>query len=122
MSGPPRRLGGASHPRSPKGEPDMQDRRCKFGLAARIEMVRRRASGQSLREIAAAFACSPTTVKTQCDRWNAAGEPQRADFSCLHPRRPVPRSCPWALTRAEEQQILDARAKTGWGEMRLAVL
>lgn len=100
----------------------MQDRRCKFGLAARIEMVRRRASGQSLREIAAAFACSPTTVKTQCDRWNAAGELERADFSCLHPRRPVPRSCPWALTRAEEQQILDARAKTGWGEMRLAVL
>ena len=59
----------------------MQDRRCRFGLAARIEMVRRRASGQSLREIAAALACSPATVKTQCDRWAAASDEQRADFS-----------------------------------------
>jgi transposase InsO family protein len=100
----------------------MQDRRCRFGLAARIEMVRRRASGQSLREIAAALACSPATVKTQCDRWAAASDEQRADFSCLHPRRPVPKSCPWALTGEQQQRILDARAKTGWGEMRLAVL
>ena len=30
----------------------MQDRRCRFGLGARIERVRRRQSGQSLREIA----------------------------------------------------------------------
>jgi transposase InsO family protein len=100
----------------------MQDRRCKFGLAARIEMVRRRQAGESLREIARAFACSPTTVKTQCDRWNVASEAARQDFSCLAPRRPVPGSCPWALTPAEEQQILDSRAKTGWGEMRLSVL
>lgn len=100
----------------------MMDRRCKFGLAARIEMVRRCQAGESLREIARAFACSPTTVKTQCDRWSAASEAARQDFSCLAPRRPVPRSCPWALTRAEEQQILDARARTGWGEMRLALL
>lgn len=62
----------------------MQDRRCKFGLAARIEMVRRRESGQTLREIAEAFACSPATVKTQSDRWKAASDEQRADFSCLH--------------------------------------
>ena len=100
----------------------MGDRRCRFGLAARIEMVRRRQAGESLRQIAARFGCSPTTVKTQCDRWKAASEQQRADFSCLSPRRPVPRSCPWALTRVEEQQILDARARTGWGEMRLSVL
>jgi transposase InsO family protein len=85
-------------------------------------MVRRRQAGESLRQIAARFGCSPTTVKTQCDRWKAASEQQRADFSCLSPRRPVPRSCPWALTRVEEQQILDARARTGWGEMRLSVL
>jgi transposase InsO family protein len=100
----------------------MQDRRCKFGLAARIAMVRRRQAGQSLREIASAFACSPTTVKTQCDRWDSADERARADFSCLTPRRPVARSCPWALSAEQEQQILDARARTGWGEMRLAVL
>jgi transposase InsO family protein len=100
----------------------MSDRRCRFGLAARIEMVRRRQSGESLREIAVAMACSPTTVKTQIDRWNAAGEAARADFSCLHPRRPVPRSCPHALSTEDEQRILSARERTNWGPMRLAIL
>jgi transposase InsO family protein len=100
----------------------MQDRRCRFGLAARIEMVRRRQSGQSLREIAAALACSPSTVKTQCDRWAAASDAARADFSCLHPRRPVPRSCPWQLTVEQEQMVLRARERTNWGPMRLSVL
>jgi transposase InsO family protein len=100
----------------------MQDGRCRLGLAARLDIVRRRESGQSLREIAAAIGCSPTTVKTQCDRWEAATEEQRADFSCLAPRRPVPKSCPWALSEEVEQQILQARARTGWGEMRLPEL
>jgi transposase InsO family protein len=100
----------------------MQDRRCKFGLAARIAMVRCRQDGQSLREIARAFACSPSTVKTQVDRWSAASEAARRDFSCLAPRRPIPRSCPWALSVEQESEILDARARTGWGEMRLTVL
>jgi transposase InsO family protein len=100
----------------------MSDRRCKFGLAARIEMVRRRQAGESLRQIAGAMACSPTTVKTQIDRWNEAGEAARADFSCLHPRRPVPDSCPHALSAADEQRILTARARTNWGPMRLTIL
>jgi hypothetical protein len=30
--------------------------------------------------------------------------------------------CPWSLSAETEQQILAARAKTGWGEMRLSVL
>ena len=97
----------------------MQDGRCRLGLAARLDIVRRREAGGSLRQIAAAVGCSPTTVKTQCDRWNAASDKERADFSCLAPRRPVPKSCPWALGPEIEQWILDARAKTGWGEMRL---
>ena len=100
----------------------MQDRRCKFGLAARIEMIERRQAGQSLRQIARALACSPSTVKTQIDRWEQADEAARLDFSCLAPRRPVPRSCPWALTAAEEQKVLEARARTNWGPMRLTIL
>jgi transposase InsO family protein len=100
----------------------MKDRRCRFGLAARIEMVRRREAGESLREIAAALACSPTTVKTMCDRFGQACEAERVDFSCLLPRRPVPKSCPWQLSAEDEQRILDARAKTNWGPMRLAAL
>jgi transposase InsO family protein len=68
------------------------------------------------------MACSPTTVKTAWDRWQNAEDQQREDFSCLLPRRPIPRTCPWSLSVEVEQQILSARAKTGWGEMRLSVL
>jgi transposase InsO family protein len=100
----------------------MTDRRCRFGLAAKIEMVRRRQQGESLRQIASLMACSPTTVKTAWDRWQNADQKQRENFSCLLPRRPIPRTCPWSLSIEAEQQILDARAKTGWGEMRLSVL
>jgi transposase InsO family protein len=100
----------------------MTDRRCRFGLAAKIEMIRRRQDGESLRQIAESMACSPTTVKTAWDRWQNASAQQRGDFSCLLPRRPIPRTCPWSLSVEVEQQILDARAKTGWGEMRLSVL
>jgi transposase InsO family protein len=100
----------------------MQDRRCRFGLAARIEMVRRRQAGESLRQIARSMACSPTTVKTQCDRWEAASGPAREDFSCLAPRRPIPKSCPWQLSAEQEQRILAARQRTNWGPMRLTVL
>ena len=100
----------------------MQDRRCRYALASRIDMVNRREAGQSLRAIAAALACSPTTVKTICDRWNAADEASRSDFTCLLPRAPIPRSCPHALSPEQEQKILDARARTGWGPMRLTEL
>jgi len=100
----------------------MTDRRCRFGLAAKIEMIRRRERGESFRQIAGALACSPTTVKTAWDRWQSAGQQERENFCCLLPRRPVPRTCPWSLSAEAEQQILDARARTGWGEMRLSVL
>jgi transposase InsO family protein len=100
----------------------MTDRRCRFGLAARIEMVRRREAGDSFRAIARSMACSPNTVRTAWARWQAGDEQARADFSCLHPRRPVPRSCPHALSAAQEQTILDARARTNWGPMRLTAL
>jgi len=85
-------------------------------------MVKRRQAGQSLREIARALACSPTTVKTMCDRFGQASEAERADFSCLLPRRPVPKSCPWALTVEQEQAILQAREKTNYGPMQLQYL
>lgn len=85
-------------------------------------MVRRRQAGESLRQIATALACSPTTVKTMCDRFGQASEAERADWSCLVPRRPVPKSCPWALTAAQEQVILQARERTNWGPMRLTWL
>jgi transposase InsO family protein len=82
-------------------------------------MIRRRQAGESLRQIAASMACSPATVKTQWDRWQQADDAARADFSCLAPRRPVPRCCPWQLSVEDEQRILAARARTNFGPMRL---
>jgi IS30 family transposase len=100
----------------------MQDRRCRFGLAARIEMVQRRQAGESFRVIASSMACSPTTVRTNWQRWEQADAARRADFSCLAPRRPVPKSCTHALTAEQQQRIVDARRRTNWGPMRLIAL
>lgn len=100
----------------------MTDRRCRFGPAARIEMVRRRQAGETFRAIARSMACSPNTVRTAWQRWSDSDPAGREDFSCLLPRRPIPRSCPWALSVEVEQQILRARARTNWGPMRLAAL
>ena len=100
----------------------MQDGRCRFGLAAKIEMVRRCESGESFRSIARSMACSPNTVRTAWARWQEADDAARDDRSCLAPRRPVPGSCPWALSAEDERRIVDARARTNWGPMRLAAL
>jgi transposase InsO family protein len=85
-------------------------------------MVARLVAGETAREVARAMGCSPTTVTTARDRWLGASDAERADGSWCAPRRPVPRSCPWALSAAEEQRILDARARTNWGPMRLTWL
>src|SRR3954467_3335615 len=100
----------------------MTDGRCRFGPRAKREMVARVLAGEKARAIARAMGCSPTTVTTTRDRWLAAGEAERASGAWCAPRRPVPRSCPWALSDVEEQRILDARAKTNWGPMRLTWL
>jgi transposase InsO family protein len=85
-------------------------------------MVARLLAGEKARAVARAMGCSPTTVTTTRDRWLGATDGERADGSWCAPRRPVPRSCPWALSGAEEQRILDARARTNWGPMRLTWL
>jgi transposase InsO family protein len=100
----------------------MTDGRCRFGPRAKREMVARWLSGESARSIARALACSATTVTTTRDRWLAASELQRVSGEWCAPRPPVPRSCPWALSGEAERVILEARAKTNWGPMRLAWL
>src|SRR3954447_2538391 len=100
----------------------MTDGRCRFGPRAKREMVSRVLAGEKARAIARAMGCSPTTVTTARDRWLAAGEGERASAAWCAPPRPVPRSCPWALSSEEEQRILDARARTNWGPMRLTWL
>jgi transposase InsO family protein len=98
------------------------DGRCRFGPRAKREMVSRLLAGEQARAIARAMRCSPSTVTTARDRWLAASEAERVDGRWCAPRRPVPRSCPWALGEEEEQRILAARARTNWGPMRLTAL
>jgi transposase InsO family protein len=100
----------------------MTDGRCRFGPRAKREMVARVLAGESARRVARSMGCSPTTVTTAWDRWQRASEAERASGAWCAPRRPVPRSCPWALSAGDERRILDARARTNWGPMRLAVL
>lgn len=99
----------------------MTDGRCRFGSRAKREMVTRLLAGEKARAIARDMGCSPTTVTTARDRWLAATEAERASGAWCAPRRPVPKSCPWALTAEQEQAILDARKKTNWGPMRADV-
>src|SRR4051812_45920509 len=100
----------------------MTDGRCRFGPRAKREMVDRVLAGESARQVARSMRCSPSTVTTALERWRRASQGERASGAWCAPRRPVPCSCPWALSAAEEQRILDARARTNWGPMRLAAL
>ena len=100
----------------------MTDGRCKFGPRAKREMVERLLAGEAARAIARSMGCSPMTVTTARDRWLAASAAERVSGLWCAPRRPVPRSCPWALSADDERAILDARAKTNWGPMRLTWL
>jgi len=100
----------------------MTDGRCRFGPRAKREMVARLLAGETARGIARSMGCSATTVTTARDRWLGATAGERADGSWCAPRRPVPRSCPWALSAETERRILDARRRTNWGPMRLSAI
>lgn len=100
----------------------MEDRRCKLGLAGRLELVRLVEEGASLRSAARALGVAPATAHRWWHRWQAASEKERLSRACLKTRRPVPQSCPWALSEEQEQAILSAREKTNWGPMRLTYL
>jgi transposase InsO family protein len=100
----------------------MEDRRCKLGLAGRLQLVRLIESGCSLRSAAAQSSVSPATAHRWWHRWDQASEADRASLACLRTRSPRPHSCPWALSAAAEQRILNARSRTRYGPARLAGL
>jgi transposase InsO family protein len=100
----------------------MEDRRCKLGLAGRLELVELIEGGSTLRAAAAALNVALATAHRWWHRWRQASADERVSRACLSTRRPVPGSCPWALSDAQEQAILDARAKTNWGPMRLSLV
>lgn len=93
----------------------MTDGRCRLGPRAKREMVARLLAGEKARAIARSMGCSPTTVTTVRDRWSAASEVERASGAWCAPRRPVPKSCPWALSVEAEQAILGARGRRSTG-------
>jgi transposase InsO family protein len=98
----------------------VEDRRCKLGLAGRLQLVRLIESGCSLRSAADQSSVSPATAHRWWRRWREASAAERASLSCLRTRSSRPRSCPWALSGEAEQVILDARARTNLGPARLA--
>jgi transposase InsO family protein len=100
----------------------MEDRRCKLGLAGRLELVQLIEAGSTLRAAAAALNVAPATAHRWWHRWQASSAGDRASRACLRARQPVPHSCPWALSAEQEQAILAAREKTNWGPMRLTYL
>jgi transposase InsO family protein len=100
----------------------MEDRRCKLGLAGRLQLVRLIERGCSLRSAAAQSSVSVATAHRWWHRWDQASEAERASLACLRTRSPRPRSCPWALSSEVEQRILQARARTRYGPARLAGL
>jgi transposase InsO family protein len=100
----------------------VEDRRCKLGLAGRLQLVRLVESGCSLRSAAAESAVSVATAHRWWHRWKAASEAERVSLACLRTRSSRPRSCPWALSTEAEQAILTARKKTNYGPMQLQFL
>jgi transposase InsO family protein len=100
----------------------MEDRRCKLGLQGRLELVLLVEQGSTLRAAAAALSVAPATAHRWWHRWAQASEAERASRSCLATRSPRPRSCPWALSSADEQAILNARASTNRGPTQLQFL
>ena len=100
----------------------MEDRRCKLGLAGRLQLVRLIEGGCSLRAAAAQSAVSPATAHRWWHRWMVASAAERATLACLRTRSSRPKSCPWALSAQAEQRILDARRRTRFGPARLAGL
>ena len=100
----------------------MEDRRCKLGLQGRLELVKLIDSGATFRAAAAALGVAPATAHRWWHRWQAAGAAERVSLACLRTRSSRPLSCPWALGAQAEKRILDARARTNWGPMRLTAL
>ena len=60
----------------------MEDRRCKLGLAGRLQLVRLIESGCSLRSAAAESSVSVATAHRWWHRWKTASEAERASLAC----------------------------------------
>jgi transposase InsO family protein len=88
----------------------------KLGLAGRLALVRAIEGGLSLKAAAAVFSVSPATAHRWWHRWLEGGRCR----DCLVDRSSRPRRSPRQLSALQEQPILDARRRTGYGPGRLA--
>ena len=81
----------------------MEDRRCKLGLAGRLELVRLVEDGYSLRSAGSALV---SLRRLRIAGGIAGGQPEaeRMSRACLLARRPVPGSCPWALSASRSSR------------------
>ena len=101
----------------------MEDRRCKLGLAGRLELVRLIESGCSFRAAAAAeSSVSPATAHRWWHRWAAASEDERASLACLRTRSLAAAVVSVGAERGGGAGDPDAREKTNYGPMRLQFL
>jgi transposase InsO family protein len=88
----------------------------RLGLAGRLALVRAIEEGLSLKAAAAAFSVSPATAHRWWHRWL---DGDRRSESLLD-RSSRPRRSPRQLSPLEEEPILEARRRTGYGPGRLA--
>ena len=98
----------------------MEDRRCRLGLAGRLELVRMVEQGYSLRAPAAAVGVAPATAHRWWHRWVEAGEEAQETLSCLFDRSSRPHRSPRQLAPELEQAICACRRQTGWGPRLVA--
>jgi transposase len=90
--------------------------RMRHSWEARCRMVRLMLDGVAPVDAARICGASRATAYRLLARFSAGG------WDALRDRPPIAKHCPWRLSVAAEQQILELRARTGWGPARLAAL
>jgi transposase InsO family protein len=90
--------------------------RMRHSWEARCRMVRLMLDGVAPVDAARFCGASRATAYRLLARFSAGG------WDALRDRPPIAKHCPWRLSVAAEQQILELRARTGWGPARLAAL
>ena len=100
----------------------MEDRRCKLGLAGRLELVRMVEQGYSLRAAAAAVGVAPATRTAG----GIAGGRHLSRSASPGSASELADQCPGVAhgrsRQSRSRRSLTARKKTNWGPMRLTYL
>jgi transposase InsO family protein len=83
---------------------------------ARCRLVRLMLDGMAPADAARVCGASRATAYRLLARF------ARGSWDALRDRPPIAKDCPWRLSLEAEQQILELRARTGWGPARLAAV